>query len=133
MSGKTGAGYVAVVYGTKSGLDTSKRQIISQATAGIPGTPETGDYFGDRLTSGDFDGDGYTDLVVGVHSEQIGSTDSIGALTVLWGGATGIKSGTDIASPLPRYRNELGWVIAAGDFDGDGHTDLAAATTPPRP
>jgi len=59
VSGKTGAGYVAVVYGTKSGLDTGKRQIISQATDGIPGTPEASDYFGSRLTSGDFDGDGH--------------------------------------------------------------------------
>ncbi|MEU5320530.1 FG-GAP-like repeat-containing protein [Streptomyces sp. NPDC021056] len=126
ISGKTGAGYVAVVYGTKSGLDTTKRQIISQATDGIPGTPETSEYFGDRLTTGDMDGDGYTDIVVGVHGERIGSTDSYGALTVLWGGATGIKSGTDISSPLPEYRNELGWSLAAGDFDGDGHTDLAA-------
>lgn len=126
ISGKTGAGYVAVVYGTKSGLDTTKRQIISQATAGIPGTPEASEYFGDRLTTGDLDGDGYTDIVVGVHGEQIGSTDDSGALTVLWGGATGIKSGTDISSPLPSNRNELGWSVATGDFDGDGDTDLAA-------
>lgn len=126
VSGKANAGYVAVVYGTKTGLNTSKRQIISQATTGISGAPESGDYFGDRLTTGDMDGDGYTDIVVGVHAERIGSTDSYGALTVLWGGATGIKSGTDISSPLPRYRNELGWSLAAGDFDGDGHTDLAA-------
>jgi hypothetical protein len=127
VSSKSGAGYVAIVYGTASGLDTSKRQIISQATDGIPGTPESGDYFGDRLTTGDMDGDGYTDIVVGVHSEKIGSTDSYGTLTVLWGGASGVKSGTDISSPLPQYRNELGWQVAAGDFDGDGHTDLAAA------
>ena len=127
VAGKTGAGYVAVVYGTASGLDTSKRQIISQDTTGIPGVPESGDYFGDRLTTGDMDGDGYTDIVVGVHGEKIGSTDSYGVLTVLWGGADGVKSGTDISSPLPEYRNELGWQIAAGDFDGDGHTDLAAA------
>ncbi|MGD1219109.1 FG-GAP-like repeat-containing protein [Streptomyces krungchingensis] len=126
ISGKAGAGYVAVVYGTASGLDTSKRQIISQATTGIPGTPESSDYFGDRLTTGDMDGDGYTDIVVGVHSERIGSTDDFGALTVLWGGAGGVKSGTDISSPLPQYRSELGWALAAGDFDGDGHTDLAA-------
>ncbi|MEU1195891.1 FG-GAP-like repeat-containing protein [Streptomyces sp. NPDC005813] len=126
ISGKAGAGYVAVVYGTASGLDTSKRQIISQATTGIPGTPESSDYFGDRLTTGDMDGDGYTDIVVGVHSERIGSTDDFGALTVLWGGADGVKSGTDISSPLPQYRSELGWALAAGDFDGDGHTDLAA-------
>jgi hypothetical protein len=126
VAGKSGAGYVAVVYGTAGGLDTSKRQIISQDTTGIPGVPESGDYFGDRLTTGDLDGDGYTDIVVGVHGERIGSTDDFGVLTVLWGGADGIKSGTDISSPLPQYRNELGWSLAAGDFDGDGHTDLAA-------
>ncbi|MFF8942487.1 FG-GAP and VCBS repeat-containing protein [Streptomyces sp. NPDC014864] len=126
VSSRSGAGYVAVVYGTSHGLDTTRRQIISQATTGIPGTPESGDYFGDRLTTGDFDGDGYTDVVVGVHAERIGSTDDYGTLTVLWGGAAGITSGTDISSPLPKYRNELGWSVAAGDFDGDGKTDLAA-------
>ncbi|WP_274559614.1 FG-GAP and VCBS repeat-containing protein [Streptomyces spiramyceticus] len=127
VDGKSGAGYVAVVYGTSSGLDKSKRTLISQATAGIPGVPESGDYFGDRITAGDLDGDGYTDLVVGVHGEQIGSTGDSGVLTVVWGGATGLTSGTDISSPLPENRNELGWDVAAGDFDGDGKTDLAAA------
>ncbi|MBT2505487.1 FG-GAP repeat protein [Streptomyces sp. ISL-98] len=126
VDGKSGAGYVAVVYGTSSGLDKSKRTLISQATAGIPGVPESGDYFGDRITAGDLDGDGYTDLVVGVHGEQIGSTGDSGALTVVWGGATGLTSGTDISSPLPENRYELGWDVAAGDFDGDGKTDLAA-------
>ncbi|MFF3341228.1 FG-GAP-like repeat-containing protein [Streptomyces flavidovirens] len=127
VDGKTNAGYVAVVYGTSSGLDKSKRTLISQATPGIPGVPETGDTFGDRITAGDLDGDGYTDLVVGVHAEQIGSTGDSGALTVIWGSATGLTSGTDISSPLPENRHELGWDVAAGDFDGDGMTDLAAA------
>jgi hypothetical protein len=127
VAGKSKAGYVAVVYGTANGLDTTKRQIVSQDTAGIPGVPESGDYFGDRVTTGDLDDDGYTDIVVGVHAEQIGSTDESGVLTVLWGGSTGITSGTDVASPLPENRYELGWSIAAGDFDGDGATDLAAA------
>ncbi|MFF1958029.1 FG-GAP-like repeat-containing protein [Streptomyces sp. NPDC058220] len=126
VDGKTGAGYVAVVYGTKSGLDASKRTLISQATAGIPGVPEASDYFGDRLTTGDLDGDGYTDLVVGVHAERIGSTDSFGTITVVWGGASGLASAVDLAAPLPEYRNEFGWDVATGDFDGDGRTDLAA-------
>ncbi len=128
VAGKNAAGYVAVVYGTASGLDTSKRQIVSQDTAGIPGVPEAGDYFGDRLTTGDLDGDGYTDIVVGVHAERIGSTDDFGVLTILWGGATGIQGGTDVKSPMPQNLNELGWSVAAGDFNGDGATDLAAAS-----
>ncbi|WP_030245564.1 FG-GAP-like repeat-containing protein [Streptomyces sp. NRRL S-455] len=127
IGGKTGAGYVAVVYGTANGLDSSKRQIISQATEGVPGVPETQDYFGDRLTTGDLDDDGYTDLIVGVHAEQIGSTGDSGVLTVVWGGASGLKTATDLSAPLPENRNELGWSVATGDFDGDGDTDLAAA------
>ncbi|GGY20233.1 FG-GAP-like repeat-containing protein [Streptomyces djakartensis] len=127
IGGKNAAGYVAVVYGTASGLDSSKRQIISQATDGIPGVPEAGDYFGDRLTTGDLDDDGYTDLIVGVHAEQIGSTGDSGVLTVVWGGASGLKTATDLSAPLPENRNELGWSVATGDFDGDGDTDLAAA------
>ncbi|MFJ8637064.1 FG-GAP repeat protein [Streptomyces sp. NPDC093568] len=126
VAGKSNAGYVAVVYGSASGPNTGNRQIISQDTAGIPGVPESGDTFGDRVTTGDLDHDGYTDVVVGVHAEEIGSTGDTGVLTVLWGGATGITSGTDITT-LPEYRNELGWSVATGDFDGDGDTDLAAA------
>ncbi|PNG20010.1 FG-GAP-like repeat-containing protein [Streptomyces cahuitamycinicus] len=127
IAGKTAAGYVAVVYGTANGLDSSKRQIVSQATDGIPGVPESQDYFGDRLTTGDLDDDGYTDLIVGVHAERIGSTDDSGVLTVVWGGASGLKTATDLSAPLPENRNELGWSVATGDFDGDGDTDLAAA------
>ncbi|MFE7897287.1 FG-GAP-like repeat-containing protein [Streptomyces sp. NPDC057424] len=127
IGGKTAAGYVAVVYGTANGLDSSKRQIISQATDGIPGVPESSDYFGDRMTTGDLDDDGYTDLIVGVHAERIGSTDDSGVLTVVWGGASGLKTATDLSAPLPENRNELGWSVATGDFDGDGDTDLAAA------
>ncbi|MFJ4829422.1 FG-GAP-like repeat-containing protein [Streptomyces sp. NPDC088747] len=127
VSGKSGAGYVAVVYGTASGLDTAKRQVYNQATAGVPGTPASFEYFGDRLTTGDLDDDGYTDIVVGVHSEGAGSTGGSGVITVLWGGATGIKGSSNITSPLPGNRQELGWSIATGDFDGDGDTDLAAA------
>ncbi|MET9678672.1 FG-GAP-like repeat-containing protein [Streptomyces coeruleorubidus] len=127
IGGKTTAGYVAVVYGTANGLDSSKHQIISQATDGVPGVPESQDYFGDRLTTGDLDDDGYTDLIVGVHAEQIGSTGDSGVLTVVWGGASGLKTATDLSAPLPENRNELGWSVSTGDFDGDGDTDLAAA------
>ncbi|MGX2993042.1 FG-GAP and VCBS repeat-containing protein [Streptomyces sp. JNUCC 64] len=125
VEGKAGAGYVAVVYGTANGLDRSRRAVISQATTGIPGVPEKGDHFGDRVTTGDLDGDGHTDLVVGVHGERVGNTDDYGVVTVVWGGPNGLTSGVDLKTPLPQYRSALGWSVAAGDFDGDGQDDLA--------
>ncbi|MCE0445453.1 VCBS repeat-containing protein [Streptomyces tricolor] len=60
-----GAGYTAVVYGSASGPDTARRQILTQDSPGVPGAPETGDWFGWALTSADSDNDGYADLAVG--------------------------------------------------------------------
>lgn len=123
VDGRTGAGYVTVVNGTRNGLDKSKRTLISQATPGVPGTPEKWDFFGDRLTTGDLDGDGYTDLVVGVPSERIGYSFSYGAVTVGWGGPRGLRSAVELQASS--HRTEFGLDVAVGDFDGDGRADLA--------
>jgi len=53
-----------VVYGSAHGLDLATRKVFTQASPGIRGVPEAGDHFGSRLTAGDLDGDGRTDLVV---------------------------------------------------------------------
>ncbi|MCI3931319.1 FG-GAP and VCBS repeat-containing protein [Streptomyces sp. AN091965] len=108
VGGKQEAGYVAVVYGSKSGADRAHRKIINRSSAGVPG--EVGEYgaFGRELTTADLDGDGYTDLVVG---------SSTGSTVVLWGSAAGLG---DAAAELPH----AGGSLATGDFDGDGHRDL---------
>ncbi|WP_369236792.1 FG-GAP-like repeat-containing protein [Streptomyces sp. R21] len=123
VGGKPAAGYVAVVYGSAHGLDLATRKVFTQATAGVPGTPEKDDRFGRRLASGDLDGDGYTDLVVAAAGEkwQQGGVDVTGSVTVLWGGAGGLSGGTI----LPPDGPGIGSFAAVGDFDGDGHADLA--------
>ncbi|MEV0633670.1 FG-GAP-like repeat-containing protein [Streptomyces sp. NPDC050619] len=125
VGGKTKAGYVAVLYGSASGLKTSTKQVFSQNTAGIPGTAETDDQFGSALSTADLDRDGYADLVVGVGGEDTadGGAES-GQVEVVWGGAEGLSGGASVG--LGRTGDRLGAPghLAAADVNGDGATDL---------
>ncbi|GGN14867.1 FG-GAP-like repeat-containing protein [Streptomyces fuscichromogenes] len=127
VGGHARAGYVSVVYGSRKGLDTSHRQVISQNTAGIPGTAETQDFFGSGLALGDLDGDGYADLVVGAGGEDVGAVQNAGTLTVVWGGKSGLSGGKVVATGVAGDRVDPSHP-AVGDFDGDGHLDVAMTT-----
>ncbi|NBM14475.1 hypothetical protein GUY61_01970 [Streptomyces sp. GC420] len=123
---------VDVVYGTSSGPGT-RVQTIHQSQAAIPGSAEEGDFFGQAATSADLDRDGYADLIVSAPGEKVGDIEDRGGLTVVWGGATGLGSGTVFNSPVPsEYEGQGDWFgedVEAGDFDGDGDQDLAATSS----
>ncbi|GGX13509.1 FG-GAP-like repeat-containing protein [Streptomyces lomondensis] len=119
------AGAVVVLYGSASGVSAARRAVLTQNSAGVPGTAEPGDLFGSALATGDLDRDGYSDLVVGASNESIGDRDGIGSGTVLWGSASGLTSGKGL--PQPSTLAEYGGFsrgIATGDFEGDGDTDV---------
>jgi hypothetical protein len=48
-----GAGAVSALYGSVGGLTTSGGQLFTQNSAGVPGTAEEFDFFGDALAVGD--------------------------------------------------------------------------------
>ncbi|MCS0605714.1 FG-GAP-like repeat-containing protein [Streptomyces sp. LP11] len=100
VSGKEGAGAVVVLYGSANRVSAQRRVVITQDTAGVPGTAETDDFFGAATAFADLNTDGYADLVVGTPFEDDGTTAQAGAVTVLWGGRTGLSKATTLPTPV---------------------------------
>ena len=122
------AGTVTVLYGTADGLSTTDAQFFRQGGSGLAGTAEEGDFWGNALAVGDFDGDGYDDLAVGAPMHDNGHAD-VGEVQVIYGSASGLSTAGSVSwtdfyfSPHPDLF--IGWVLTTGDFDGDGYDDLA--------
>ncbi|MET7361135.1 VCBS repeat-containing protein [Streptomyces sp. NPDC005562] len=121
VAGKDSAGQVTVTYGGT----TLRHKTFSQNSAGVPGSAEKGDGFGSDTAYGDFDRDGYDDLAVGAPGEDVGSDTDGGTAQILWGSANGLTGGTTVQDPRPSGHDFFGGPMEAGDFDGDGATDLA--------
>ncbi|NNF58239.1 MAG: T9SS type A sorting domain-containing protein [Rhodothermaceae bacterium] len=91
-SGETSAGGVAVVPGSTNGLDVSEAVVYSQADAGVEGVPESEEWFGYAVASGDFDDDGTDDLAVGIPFDSLAGVGRPGAVNVLYGVLDGLDS-----------------------------------------
>ena len=126
-------GTISLLYGTPNGLSTDQAQNIDQSTKGVPDWGEPGDKWGWALASGDFNNDGFTDLAIGAPGENYGQHPEVGAVTLLYGSPSGITTNKTLRLhqnfPLVPDRNEAydhwGAVLATGDFNKDGFSDLA--------
>ncbi len=130
----TDAGEISVLYGTASGswFDHPRTEHFRQSSIfGSTTYDQTGDRFGFALARGDFDGDGHDDLAVGQPGEGVGGNVR-GGVTVLMGGLGGLydrfrflAAGINGVPPGVQDYSDMGRALAAGDFDGNGYSDLA--------
>ncbi|MFF4487597.1 FG-GAP-like repeat-containing protein [Streptomyces sp. NPDC001544] len=131
VGGQAKAGAVSVVYGSPTGLKTSTRTLLTQNTAGIPGSAEAGDAFGAAVASADLNKDGYADLLVGAPGEDTDGDTNDGTVVIVWGSSSGLSGARTLIDYWPEDADRYGQALAAGDLDNDGDTDVAVGSTGP--
>lgn len=130
------AGAVALLHGSSGGLqaDAPDDQLWTQDSPDVEDQQEDSDQFGATLGAGDFNGDAFTDLAIGVN-ESLGDIPFTGAVNVLYGSASGLQALSpadqfwhqDSPGVLDQAEDFDAFAAALGshDFDADGVDDLA--------
>lgn len=132
-------GAVHVLYGSSAGLQTSSPadQFWNQNSPGVEGVVEHYDSFGASAAAGDFNSDGFDDLAIGAPRGYTSSPSWPGEANVLYGSSSGLQTSSPSdqlwtqdspgVEDTAENHDDFGSSVTAGDFNGDGHTDLAIA------
>lgn len=131
-NGSADAGRVNIFPGSGTGIGGSSK-VLDQTILGAGDLGAPDERFGNALATGDFDGDGYADLAVGVPLETAATTNP-GAVHFIYGGASGLPSGGNLLLNQVDFdphieREGFGSTLGVGDFDADGYADLVAGAT----
>ena len=126
------AGIVHVLYGSSTGPTGIGSAVFSQGVGSTSNSAEEGDQFGRSMAAGDFDNDGYDDLVVGVPMENWSAVVNVGMIHIFSGGAAGlddddqyIQQGQLLTNGNSEDHDQFGHSLATSDFNGDGYDDIA--------
>ncbi len=131
-------GAVYILKGTGSGLTTTGSKLFDVPSLGIGSQAGNADNYGDSLVAGDFNRDGYADLVITVDTRNLPGVSGTkqGEILVLSGSAagltsTGMKTITEKTSGMPgsgpKSGDQFGSLVEDGDYNHDGYVDLYVA------
>ncbi len=125
-----GEGSLTLLRGYAWGVTTQNSFFAAPASTSVP-EPFANSHFGASLAVGDFNDDGFGDLAIGAPGHNAGR----GGVKVLYGSASGLVRTTGATNWFVQGANSVpgtaedadafGSSLAAGDFNGDGRTDLA--------
>ncbi|MGW6275734.1 FG-GAP-like repeat-containing protein [Streptomyces sp. NPDC055060] len=136
-SGAFAGGQVTVVPGTSTGFTTTGLKTVHQDTSGVPGAAESGDAMGWSVSAGDFNLDGYADVLAGAPNEDItrsgAARKDAGTSLLLKGtsagltgtGAQAFSQDTEGVPGSTESADRLGSSVLLADLSGFGRADLA--------
>jgi hypothetical protein len=121
------------VFDRASGGGWTLIDTIRQGYDGYPGISEAGDHFGAALAVGRFDQNSLVDLAIGVPGETTNGQANAGTAYIVYQGVGGLfpesvegfYRGYNGLTGVPTANEQIGFALAAGDFNADGIDDLA--------